>query len=1152
MNLTYEEYLSLIPEDTKKIVKVILQYLYYFDFKKNSLKISGREVIKSPSLIGKTASVFLGACHDPEIKAKLQNKGFDADTVLHAKYNLEPLTTAQEKEIFEKNYNLFLNFRDESKYITQSVFDILRKSLSLGNSYEFTSNLTNLGVSETVIRYVKEVDNNLKKEARLELEEEIYKDIPVSVVLYLETASRIRELLMNEFSSRNLSENEYLKNDDSYIVPISLFLAILESDSKEKEDLIAYFSSKGITRENIKKLIRVPNTSEIKRYDSNPEAIKHLYKKYYEPSKDETSKKVSLTSVIKNVLDRSETRNLSIEKILEKLNVKLNDLSNLEAEVEAYAAIRQEREEVEYTKSFYTSLNVDTKEFINLATKIYQLLLIKMKDRKHNSDILSCEDDADTLALYIASTYFNTDLEKFYSGHGVTLEKVLKLLNISITREEVDKVKLNSKLTIDKFKKFVTGGVNQNRKPDTITVNDVTRNLCNRDFNKSMIMENIFEEIRRDINLPNDFTRMIDQYFADLEKKRVTELTKSFYLNKSNAHYVLLDNACKVYKTLQRQDTKQEHQDDELVPMSLLYSLLMLKLGDYEVYEYLGITKGFINKHYDFNIENYMRTDSDIDTVVNKISPYVEEKDGKLTVKIFDKQRKSLALSRFLAKRDLTYSSFDDMSKIRTLIEEQQEEEQQKKENEKLFNNLNQNSENIIKDAIKIFEKLKAEKTDAIKELSENEIVELAMFLGILKNYNNKDCISKYGITYALVLEILGYDDFELNDEYSFETLKKYFISYCKSKNNNRIDEQELCLRVLDSNSKIIRSIIESLNIDYEIFKTEFIYRKDYLETLSLEQRKEFLESSKTPELEVGNTTDIMLYGSDLGVHTKYINSEYPTLMSTGQKNSDTRSIQEIVSQVYTKKVSEPKKQSWFSRIFPEPEIVEEYEIDNYALDGLKRKISNQIIPLYDDIKMFEQLAEYMEVYRRKNLEYLDKVNRALEQFRERHKEIAENDIIERLKLDTYIKALEAKRESFVVTDQLIKNYIYSIYVLIQGDLITITGLEMSRDTLIPLIGAGKLIGTGVENQRDGINGTKFVMSLLGNVVSKNNEGMKQNLEQLKQLGVSDERLLQISTDVSNYMKQITSSKQLELPTLESLPLQLPDEDSNSGKKYFK
>ena len=77
-------------------------------------------------------------------------------------------------------------------------------------------------------------------------------------------------------------------------------------------------------------------------------------------------------------------------------------------------------------------------------------------------------------------------------------------------------------------------------------------------------------------------------------------------------------------------------------------------------------------------------------------------------------------------------------------------------------------------------------------------------------------------------------------------------------------------------------------------------------------------------------------------------------------------------------------------------------------------------------------------------------------------------------------------------------------------------------------------------------------MSLLGNVVSKNNEGMKQNLEELRLLGVSDERLLQITTDVNKYIEQIASARQIELSETQALPLQLPDEDSTGEKTYKK
>lgn len=1155
MNLTYEEYLNLIPEKTKQIVKVILQHIYYFEDQKQDLKITGREAIKRPKEIGITAAAYLGACSDSEINSKLKNKGFDSDRI-HVSYNMSEISFEKEKEIFERHNNLFLNYKDESKYITQNPFNILRKALSLvTNSYEFENQLIALGLNDTVTRYVKEVDNNLAKEARIELQEELYKDLPVSVIEHLETASKIREYFIKEFNSRNLGENDYLKNDDSYLVPISLFLAIIEKDSKEKEDLISYFESIGITKEKLRRVIRVPSTSDYNKYEANIECIKHLYKKFYTKQKNTTGKVNDLNELVRRVLFRNDTGNMCIERILGKLDISMSTFNDFESKVISSKILRQEKEEAEYTKSFYANLSVETKEFINLATKIYQLILEKMQERKHNSDILSCDDDADTLALYIASSFYNTQIEQFYNGHGVTLDKVLKLLNLSITKEEIVKVKLNSRLTIDRFKRFVTGGVNSRKNADKVKVEDVARNLCNREFNKSTLMENIFEEIRRDIDLPNDFSRTVDNYFITTEKERVAELTNEFFKDRSNDYYDILEKTCMVYNAMRSLDSKDEHQDEELIPMSFLYALLILKKEDYELYESLGIDTNYIDKHYGNSIRNHMKNSTDIDTIINKLSPYIEEKDGKIKVRVFDENNKNIALIRFLAKKDLTYDTFSDMKSLRDKLDKKKVEEEKRKEAENLLSDLNNDSKIIIKDAIRIFEKLNLNKTDIIKEIPEQELVSLAMFLGLLKNHNNQECIKKYGISYGTVLDLLGYDTFDLSDEYNYEFIRKYFIKYCKQNPNNsrKITKEELCERVFGEDSKIIKGIIENFSVDFKVFKTEYTYGKEYLETLSIEERREYLNSCQTPELEIANTTDIMLYGSDLGTHTKYINTEYPSLMSAAKSNSDTKSIQEIVEQVYQKKQSQPQKQSWLSRLFAQPaEVVEEYEIDGYALQKLKTKIAQQITPLYDDIRMFEGLAEYMEVYRKKNLEYLDKVNKALEMFKEKYSSIDESDIIQRFKFDTYIKALEAKRESFLVTDQLIKNYIYSVYVLIQGDLITITGLEMSRDTLIPLIGAGQLIGSGIENQKVGINANKFVMSLLGNVVSKNNEGMKQNLEELRLLGVSDERLLQISTDVNNYIEQITSARKIELPETQALPLQLPDEDSTGEKTYKK
>ena len=162
MNLTYEEYLNLIPEKTKQIVKTILQYIYYFEDQKQDLKITGREPIRRPKEIGITAAAYLGACSDSEINSKLKNKGFDSDRI-HVNYNMGEISFKKEKEIFERHNNLFLNFKDESKYITQNPFNILRKALNTLSVADVTEQLiSQMVVTKNNAEFMEKMDSYLK------------------------------------------------------------------------------------------------------------------------------------------------------------------------------------------------------------------------------------------------------------------------------------------------------------------------------------------------------------------------------------------------------------------------------------------------------------------------------------------------------------------------------------------------------------------------------------------------------------------------------------------------------------------------------------------------------------------------------------------------------------------------------------------------------------------------------------------------------------------------------------------------------------------------------------------------------------------------------------------------------------------------------
>lgn len=1155
MNLTYEEYLNLIPEDTKNFVKRVLQYMDI----RWSVEVGGYSMANANDVAVCMTSSLLAAWENNKARGKLSASGCRVGNIQFSEDCLKELTAEKEKELFERYSSLFLTFSDKSQYYSQSMYDILKEVMYKSYGYSLGSLF---GINDYSCKYIKSYADTLKKERTEEIEAELYKFLPIDVVFYLEYASKIRTELLKLFKRNSLSEDKYIKNNDSYLVPLSLFYTLFELDTTEVKDILVYFNGKGITRDAVKKLVRIPVASEVKKNDVNLECIKYLYRPYFEAKDGED---INVKTIVKRLLDRNITNNIGVERILSSLNVRAQDLSNMNEEIDKYKEVERDRQ----IREFYDGLNVDTRDYINFATKIYQLLLEKMKEGKHNKYILSSVDDADTLALYIASSFYNTNIEKFYVGHGVSLDRVLKLLNITITKEEIDSQKLDSRITMDRFARFVNDGVNANKKSSAITIDNVAMNLCNRGFNKSMVMEHIFEGIRSDIDLPEDFTNRVRSYLTKLERDRVDKLIEQIFKYKSNEYYNFMDIAYRAYRAMSRMNYEN---DMENIKLAILYAVLFTKHEDSKIYKYLGITVDSIDNWYEKRIESYLDASFDIDVVASKLIPFVTEENGKIKAKIFTKENKDMKTVRFLASLNINYDDLCDLDKVREEIKVKEQRELLRKQvDECLDFKFDIVSKNIVVDAVRIYECLVNNKRGIVEQLSDSDIEDLSLFLGLIEGYvsedkitnnivyseygkayrSNDEYVSKYNITYERVLELLGYsaDELSSNKDLNYDIFMKHLKKYCDCK-KIEITKNDLIRTLFGKDSSIVRKIVESFGVDYTLYKAEFIYDKDYIDTLSMEERIIILTELKAYELEPDSTTDIVNYGSELGIHTKYINSEFPETIKQGERNSSVACIKEVIDKIYNKETSTSKKRSWFDRIFGTGEQEEpSIDINEEVLEELKKKVIEHINPLYQDIKTFEDLVKYMEVYRKKNLEYLDKVNDSIEYYRIRMNEIDKDDVLETLKIDVYLKALNAKRDSFVLTDQLLRNYIYSLYVLIKGDLTTITGLEMARDTLIPLIGASNIMNNGIGNQRMGIEANKYIAKLLESVVSKNNVGMRDNLEELRKLGVSDNQLLEISTDVNKYIEQITSSRELSVGEWQEIPVP-QSEDIDNSKGY--
>ena len=808
----------------------------------------------------------------------------------------------------------------------------------------------------------------------------------------------------------------------------------------------------------------------------------------------------------------------------------------------------------------YEELNTETRDFVNFTTKTYQLLVEKMKDGKYNKNIFhSSYRDVALLALYIASSFYNTKADEFYVWYGFSLEEVLEILNIPITKEEIDSQELNQKVAIDKFSRFVYGGINVNKKPSDITIDDVAMNLCNRACDNSEVIKKVYSRIEVKLDKPEC---SVFSFYRDMDSK----LKEYCFINKSNQYYNFMEMAYKAYDAMNRTIHGKEHDDIENIKLAILYAVLYTKHEDSKLYNDLGITIDSINDWYERRIDAYLDYGFDIYVVVSELMPFVTEENGKIKVKIFTKENKDMKTVRFLAGLNINYDDLCDLDKVREKIKAKEQRELLRKQTDGYLAKLDTVSKNIVVDAVRVYEYLVNNKRGIVEQLSDSDIEDLSLFLGLIEGYvsedivdskcgkvyrSNDEYVSKYNITYERVLELLGYsaDELNSNKDLNYGIFMKHFKKYCDGK-KTKITKNDLIRTLFGKDSSVVRKIVESFCVDYTVYKAELIYDKDYIDTLSMEERIIILTELKAYELEPDSTTDIVNYGSELGIHTKYINSEFPETIKQGERNSSVDSIKEVIDKIYGRKTDTSKKHSWFDRIFGTGEQ-EEHSIDinEEVLEELKKKVIEHINPLYQDIKTFEDLVRYMEVYRKKNLEYLDKVNDAIEYYRIRMNEIDKDDVLETLKIDVYLKALNAKRDSFVLTDQLLRNYIYSLYVLIKGDLTTITGLEMARDTLIPLIGASNIMNNGIDNQRMGIKANKYIAKLLESVVSKNNVGMRDNLEELRKLGVSDNQLLEISTDVNKYIEQITSSRELSVGEWQEIPVP-QSEDIYNSKGY--
>ena len=1148
MLMNYDTFRQLVPTETLKAVRAVLLYLEYTKRITSSANYSYKDTYK------RNFFLFLHSLDKTEeYRTLFRMYGYDDSKFDVDIYGVP--STPNFSDLFAKYASLFLLYDNEMDYTSMTPLDILIPIAKKYNydcpnydhyNYVFSGDRSMSEFIDGLTKY-----NDKKKKTEYEnLEKKELDGFSPNVKSFLLTASSIRRDLVTNYKG-----SAYFNDPEKDSVPLSLLLAV-------KDYLDVDVDEDGFTKKEIINKVLKKNGLFASGYDyaieyskrdcqQDAHVIKSFYRKYFEKGiyEGKSKEEVTVQGIIENVLNHELNDTLVIDRVLKARQCNPESLQDFEGQVSEMLAQLKQTKEADYTNSLFKGLRGDTKEYLEFATKAYSLILEKMKDNQHNNFVLDKEDDVDTLALFIASYYFDLDVARFYESYGITLEDIFKFLKLDITKEEIENRPLSKKLLVDKFDRFARTGVNSNVELIKVTPTDLNHNLCNREFNRSTIMEDIFYGVTDSQEIRTDF---LSQLKETLDKKdrerRLNECNELFkdvdvytkrYLQKlvlvyknMSKNYSKLDDV----KSLSVLLTLNGFEDNELICETLKkngldLSSLMSKLG---ITEYSTVNAINANDKNGFSSE-----DIDIDLLKNVFSDLMYDEEGnkrslKDIIKYIPEYCDSVTMKEIFAELNITGDTFTNIDEL--IVKTQKaalEEEKEKKARERF--DISYEGRDILKGAIGILEYLKTLGTDPVKNY---DLPELSILLSFL-NSSHKKYFESNGLTLERVCKVLNIDL-----EAMLSSLPKNvtylphideFKEYIKKRDGKYPSFTEFKRMYFEDNG-VVDYVISNINekygeplINYDVLRTEVINNAPYMDSLPIDDRIVLLDNHRIESVDINAMDSVLSFGTSLSVHSKYIYDELPKLSQSDKYESSIETINSIVARVYNK-----REKRGLRRLFSTKD--DKVEIDVEALSELRSTIDDSIVVLSEELKGYDSIRQYLEAYRRKNREYLGISSEKVDEIaRELEKLNPEDD--EQFDRFVYLKGLlqimKDKVNRFNTTNVIARQDLYRITQAIVNHFITINALEMAKNDLFPLIGGELAISKGRESEKYSLELSKNVMDLFQALLIGNVASTEENLKLIKDSQIPAELVEAIDQDVGGYIESVKGLKK-------TLPAQPP------------
>lgn len=1126
MLINYDEYIKIVPKETGEFVNLVLKLFDNYICKEYAIWIKDKneEDVAIDHIESKIFAILLGVKYyqnpNDATRIILDNCGLKEEFINNL--NIEKLieTEVNYNNVFNKTANVFCQYQyyENYMYLTPEriIYNVYHDEKYRVNqiNYIFENNYWREIFPNDYHKCADAIEN--KKENMLE--KEVYKDLSYDVINYLEKVAS----WFGWFRSNNKNEYNSEVIETFYDMALaSLIFAIYDVDNKTAK----FFANLGINESRVRSFLVRGKTGSPSLPPSCATIIRQFFDKYINDgsNKEIDRKSLMIENIISNIFNRDFTNSLVLEKLLYKYELSITDFSNFEDKLinfEKNAEILKRQKDIE---EFYGKTSSEVIEFTKFVSKAHKVIQDYFDNNKINKKYVKNEDDVRFLAFFISSYFIPNDFISYFKNNGITKEKLMDKLNISITKDDILKIESDISIIINNYKNIIFKYTNDQKK---VSINTVLYGLGNLETTNSNCILMLVKDINPNLRLTDDFTNLIIDYNKNQEALRKYQLEQKFFGDMNKDTIKFIKETSKIYQALESSNKTTQFSRDDLIQIAFYFKSINYNSEDLR-FKFLGtLTNRKISDL--LGINNNSNYSESIDIIYNYFGKYIfggknkDKKKNEIEIKdiytnLFNKDiNGSLALYKFLDDIGFCYDKFNNFDE--SFYEYEKDEHISDVRSHlnysgysnyfhnlgKIYNHLFDiaNTGKIVYDAKKY--------TDYIKDASR--------LLAFLLETNNErfdkylPLLNKRGITIDNYLKYINVslEDFNncQNQEIDYLTIYENFSEY--KQYGNYYDWSIALISYLfkkNDNKYRYENFIKYLGESPEIVEREMESGEEVIIPLSQDEQLNYLTTMPISKLDY-NLNSISKFGQELADHSIIIANEFVNIAIQDNGNNRVLDIKEEISKLM-------KKPIFFSRKIP---VSEKIAHNKEILDNLTEILKENEIRMIEVIEHFTYLKKLIAIYVYRLNNYIEELKYKLENFESAQNNKGQN-IFEALDSDTIKQTLNTKLYDYQTSLNISLQQYNKINLVLNNYLLNLSKTSTARNTTIPNLYIELSIRDSILLEQDSISDLNDINNLLSNIVKANNELLDRNTFKVGKNKRNDFETKSLSESISEVLK---------------------------------